>query len=491
MKPPQLNPKTSVKMMFMVSMFVRILDMTIVVVALPSISRDFHIESVSAGIVVLSYLFGLVIAIPAANWLGDRFGTKRVFVLGIAVFTIASALCGMSQNLPELVGFRLLQGLSGGVFGPVVMAMLVRTIPASERIKAARVMTIPIAVAPLVGSTLGGVLTDVLSWRWIFYINLPIGAAATAFALLFLVDDAHRKRNRFDILGFLTASSGLTLLMYALNESLTRGWGSRPVLITGICGALLLVLLVVVELRATHPLLDLRVFSNRIFRVSIGIILTITAYNAAYNFVFTLLYQNALGRSATQVGIDIAPAAIGAIAGAQVAVRMYQRLGARRHMLISLAASFIGLVLLGLIGRDTQQWFVWLMMFFMGAVGAIAFNAAQTTSFATMTPAQSGVASSVFSTAAQTGSAIGVSLVSSALVAMGTSTSSGAPNLTTYHVAFVIAGGLALIGFLIALKIRDSDAASTMKKKPEPAAEPVNVIGLDWRTGLRPQPVGA
>lgn len=460
MRRPRLNPRISVTAMFVVSMFVRMLDMTIVTVAMPAISRELHVDAVSAGVVVVSYLFGLVIAIPAASWLGDRFGAKPVFVAGLAGFTVASALCAVAANLPELVVFRLLQGLAGGVFGPVVMAMLMRTFPPEERINVSRVMTIPIAAAPLVGSVLGGLITDTLTWRWIFYLNLPIGVVATAFAWVFLPGGGERLRKRFDALGFVLAAGGLTLLMYALHQSLTDGWGSPLVLLTGIGGLLAVALLVIVELRTTHPLLDLRVFQHRIFSVSVGVILTITAYNAAYNFVFPLMYQNSFGHTALRVGVDIAPAALGAIIGAQVAVRMYHRLGPRRHLMVSLGASVLGLAAMALITVGTPNWVVWLMMLWTGAAGAIAYNAAQTTSFATLTPAQSGVASSLFSTATQFGAAVGVSLLSSSLAGLG-ATTAAAP----YRWGFLICAGVAFAGFAVALMIRDTDAANTVKKK--------------------------
>lgn len=471
MRPPRLNPKLSVSVMFTVSMFVRMLDMTIVTVALPAISRDYHVDTVSASAVVVSYLLGLVIGIPAASWCGDRWGTKRVFVMGLVVFTLASAACGVSQNLPALTVFRLLQGLSGGLFGPVVMAMLMRTFPPEERIKASRVMTIPIAAAPLIGSVLGGFIADSLSWRWIFYINLPIGVAATLFAVWFLDDDGQRARNPFDVLGFLYAAGGLTLLMYGLNKSVDDGWTSALVLGCVIGGAVLLGLLCFTELRAAHPLLDLRVFGNHIFRISSGIILMITAFNAAYNFVFPLLYQNVFDRSALRVGIDIGPAAVGAIAGAQVAVKMYHRLGPRRHLLVSLTASFVGLALMALIDGGTQRWLVWLIMLYTGAVSAIAYNAAQTMSFATLTPTQVGVASSLFSTATQTGAALGVSLLSTILAGLGTTTGSGAPDLSTYQLGFVVTSGLAIVALLLTLRVRDSEAAGTLA--PQPAKEAV------------------
>ena len=220
-----INPKVSVSVVFVAAMFMNIMDITIVNVALPSIGRQFHETTASLDSVAVGYLVSLAVFIPAAGWLGDRFGSKRVLLFAIAVFTGASALCGLAQSLPELVAFRVVQGVGGGMLTPVGMAMLFRTFPPEERVRASSILTVPTALAPAIGPVLGGLLVTDLSWRWVFFVNLPIGIVAFLFGLVFL--DEHRQPHpgRFDVPGFVLSGVGFALLMFGISDGPSRGLG--------------------------------------------------------------------------------------------------------------------------------------------------------------------------------------------------------------------------------------------------------------------------
>ena len=183
----RISQKVAVGTVFVAAMFMSIMDVTIVNVALPTIGRDFGVSATAVDSVSIAFLVSLAVFIPASGWLGDRFGGKRVMLTAIAVFTAASALCGMASSLGELVAFRILQGAGGGMLAPVGMAMLYRAFPPGERIRAAAILTVPTTLAPALGPVVGGLLVTDLSWRWVFYVNLPIGAAAFAFGAIFLV----------------------------------------------------------------------------------------------------------------------------------------------------------------------------------------------------------------------------------------------------------------------------------------------------------------
>src|SRR5256885_14320090 len=150
-------------------MFMNIMDSTIINVAVPTLARQFEVPVTSVGAVVVAYLVSLAVFIPASGWLGDRFGTKRILLFAVGLFTAASALCGLSTSLPALIGFRVLQGAAGGLLTPVGLAMLLRTFAQHERMQAARILIIPMVFAPALGPVLGGFLVDELSWRWIFF----------------------------------------------------------------------------------------------------------------------------------------------------------------------------------------------------------------------------------------------------------------------------------------------------------------------------------
>ncbi|HEX3947998.1 MAG TPA: MFS transporter, partial [Acidimicrobiales bacterium] len=162
-----IDQKVVVGVVYVVAMFTTILDSTVVNVALPSMARDFHVHTASIEWVVTGYLLSLAVFIPASGWIGDRVGTKRIFLLALLLFTVASALCGLASSLGELVAFRILQGVGGGMLMPVGTAMLYRAFPPAQRARANAILIVPTVVAPAAGPVLGGLLVDTLSWRWV------------------------------------------------------------------------------------------------------------------------------------------------------------------------------------------------------------------------------------------------------------------------------------------------------------------------------------
>jgi len=264
----RMSQKVAVGTVFVAAMFMSILDATIVNVALPTIGRDFGVSATAVDGIAIAFLVSLAITIPASGWLGDRYGGKRVLLAAIALFTAASALCGLASSLGELIVFRILQGAAGGMLAPVGMAMLYRVFPPDERIKAAAILTVPTTFAPALGPVLGGLFVTELSWRWVFYVNLPIGAAAFAFGAIFLRQSVQNEPGRFDLAGFLLSGFGLGLLMYGVSEGPDRGWDDALVLTTIAAGAVLLAAMVVVELRSRAPPQPRRAASAPVHRSS-------------------------------------------------------------------------------------------------------------------------------------------------------------------------------------------------------------------------------
>ena len=236
-----MNQKIAVGIVFVSAMFMNIMDITIVNVALPTIGRDFHIAPTAVDGVVIAYLVSLAVFIPASGWLGDRFGGKRVLLTAIVVFTIGSALCGVAQNMTELVVFRVIQGAGGGMMAPVGMAMLYRVFPPAERVRAASILTLGTTVAPAVGPVLGGFLVTNFSWRWVFFVNVPIGIVAVVFGALVLEKVDAIDAGRFDVPGFVLGGIGLGLLMYGISEGPLKGWSSTGVIASCVTGTALLV----------------------------------------------------------------------------------------------------------------------------------------------------------------------------------------------------------------------------------------------------------
>jgi len=469
----QIDPKISVSVVYVLAMFMAIMDITIVNVALPTIGREFSVPPAQVDVVVTSFLVSLAVFIPASGWLGDRLGTKRVLLSAITIFTVASALCGQAHSLTELVIFRILQGVGGGMLTPVGMAMLYRTFPPAERVRAARILIIPTACAPALGPVVGGLLVTQLSWRWVFYVNLPIGAAAVLFGLFFLHEHREPEPGRFDAAGFVLSGVGFASLMYAVSEGPAKGWASTQIIVSGLTGLVLTATLVWWELRTPEPLLDLRLLRDRLFRTtSLVIVFGMAAFLGSL-YLVALFFQYGLGKSALVSGLSTFPEAIGVMIGAQIAARVYAHLGPRRVIAAGLTGVAGVTALMSLADHGTTLWYMRVLLLLLGLCMAHVMVPSQAAAFATISPASTGRASGFFNATRQLASALGVAILTTVFAAAGIHAAGGATgsDLTGYHVAFLTASGIALLGVLAAFLIHDADAVGTMRTGKTSAGE--------------------
>ncbi len=464
-----INQRVAVSVVYVGALFMSIMDVTIVNVALPTIGRQFHASTTSADVVVIAYLVSLAVFIPASGWFGDRFGGKRTLLTAIAVFTVGSALCGIAGSLSQLVIFRVLQGVGGGMLTPVGMAMLYRTFPPQERVRLASILMIPTALAPATGPVLGGLLVTNLSWRWVFYVNLPIGAAAFIFGLIFVVEQREARPGRFDLPGFCLAGLGLGSLMYGVSEGPDLGWKSVAVARAIVVGVVLLTTMVVQELRTREPMVDLRLLGDRMFRAS-NLLVTVTMIGFfGVLYVVPLYYQDGRGLSALASGLSTFPEAIGVMIGAQIVTRvLYARIGPRRLMASGLAgiAAFTGLMVLN--GSGTSLWWMRVLMFGLGYSIPHVMVSMQAAAFSTIAPTSTGRASTLFNANRQLGGAIGVAILSTVISAVGPFkrvAGRTVANLTAYHAAFLTSSVIAFAAAVLALVVvKDIDAANTRSR---------------------------
>ena len=451
-----------VSVVFVACMFINIMDGTVVNVALPTLSRYFAVPIGSVSGVVTGYLVTLAVAMPVSGWIGDRFGARNTLLASIALFTVASALCGLATSLPELVVLRAVQGLGGGCLIPVGQAMITREFPPAERIRINRYLTVPTLLAPALGPVIGGALVTGLSWRWIFYVNLPVGVVALVIGALFMPGGSPHPPGRFDLPGFLLAGTGFPLFMYALSVGATAGWGSARVLATGVPGLALLAVFIVAELRVPEPMLALRIYANGLFRVTS---LQITFAGSAFIgtlFLAPLLLQNGLGFSALHAGLSTFTEALGGMTGIQVTARIYQRVGPRRLMVAGNCGAALVVGSMALAGPGTAFWLVPVLMFLTGCCFGFSMAPAQVANMANVSAAATGQASTLVNTLRQAGGAAGVALLGTVLAATG----AGPANLAGYRLAFAAAAGLMVIGGLCSVFVNDADAAATMAKPP-------------------------
>lgn len=457
------------------SMLLNSIDSTVVTVALPTLSREFDVEPASIETLVVGYLVSLAVFMPASGWLGDRFGYKRIFLLALLLFTGASALCGLAQSLDQLVLFRVIQGAGGGLLTPVGMAMLYRTFPPEERVSVGRILMFATIVGPVSGPVIGGYLIEHYSWRWIFYVNLPIGIAALTFGSLCLIDRKEPTAGSFDLPGFLLAGSGFALTMFALSEGPSRGWDSPTILVAGALGVAILSLFVWVELRVAEPMVKLRLLKNRLFQACVSVSVFTSAAFLGTLFVVPLYLQEARGASPLDSGLATFPEAIGVVVMSQLVARLYPRVGPRRLMMFGACWAAGIMILLSRFDGDTSLWLFRLTMFGLGGGMAYIFLSNQAASMATISRADTGRASMLFSVQRQIGSAVGVAILSTVMSAIGTteinSVGETVPNLNAYHGAFFAAACLALIAAFNARRVPDDDASATMIRRARSTKE--------------------
>ena len=250
-----------------------ILDTTVVNVAIPTLAKDFSTSLTTIQWVVTGYTLALATVIPITGWAADRFGTKRLYLLSIALFLAGSLLSGIAWSAESLIAFRILQGLGGGMLMPLGMTILTRAAGPGRVGRVMSIIGVPMLLAPIFGPILGGWLVDDVSWRWIFFINLPVAIAALTLAARVVPRDTPAPQHAFDSLGLVLVSPGLALLIYGLAESAGAGGvGSANVLVPALAGVVLLVLFVRHALRADEPLIDLRLFTNRTFAAASGML---------------------------------------------------------------------------------------------------------------------------------------------------------------------------------------------------------------------------
>ena len=488
MKAGQMNQKIAVSVVYVAAMFMSVMDTSIVNVALPSIGHDFHTVPTAVAGVSIAFSVSLAVFMPASGWLGDRFGGKRVLMAAIAVFTIASALCGIAASLTELVVFRVFQGVGGGMLAPIGAALLFRTFPPEERVRVSSIILVPTALAPALGPVIGGLLVTQATWRWVFYVNVPIGILAVIFGLLYVQHNVETEPGSFDRPGFLLSALGLGLFMYGLSEGPQLGWGTAQVLSCGTVGLALLAALVAVELRTAQPIVALRLLANRLFRPLTTVIMLLSVAFLGVLFAVTLYLQDGRGLSALDAGLSQFPSAIGVMAGSQLATRvLYWRLGPRRHLLIGIGGVAVFIAALALMGAHTNLWWARLLLFGLGLSMSQVLVPAQAAAFATISRADTGRASTLYQASRQVGAAIGVALLTTVIVIAGPIhhvNGHAVAHLAAYRVCFLVAAASALLGVFPALRVRDADAAQTMvdprKRKaampraPKPASAPSN-----------------
>ncbi|MFI0348869.1 DHA2 family efflux MFS transporter permease subunit [Actinomadura sp. 9N407] len=360
----------AVAMVVVLGAIMSILDVTVVNVALKHLTEDFNAPLSTIQWVATGYTLALATVIPVTGWASARFGTKRLYIISIILFVAGSALAGMAWSAESLIAFRVLQGLGGGMIMPAGMTILTQAAGPQRVGQVMSIVGIPMLLGPIMGPILGGWLVDDVSWRWIFYINVPIGAVALFLAFKILKKDKPRKAERLDVLGLLLLSPGLAMLIYGLATGAEKNDFTRPdVLVTAIGGGLLVIGFAVHALREgnTNPLIDLRLFKRRSVAAASGTMVLFACAFFGAMLILPLYYQTVRGESAFAAGLLLAPQGLGAMVTMPIGGKLTDKLGPGKVVLVGLA-----LVVLGVAGfasqltPDASYWTLGMALFVMG-----------------------------------------------------------------------------------------------------------------------------
>lgn len=428
--------------------FVVILDTTILNVVLPGIDRELD-GTVGIEWVVTGYLIAVGIAQLASGWLSDRFGKKFVFASSLGAFTVGSLMAALAPSMPTLVAFRVIQGIGGGAMMPVGLAMVYELFPPDRRGSALGIWGISALAAPALGPVAGGWIATNASWRWVFALNVPIGLLGVILARRLLRDVGTRRHRRLDWTALLLASSGLTLLLIAFDKTPEWGWSSPLSIGLACSGLLAAVLFVARELRSGEPLLDLGMFRERTFSITIILLWLMTIAQYARLVLIPIELQLVHGMTPFETGLLLAPAAASTAVGMILGGRLSDRIGARVPVSIGLTTIALALWLTGSIAPDTPPAHIMAYLILQGAGTGLALVPNTVIGMNALASHFISSATAVRAVNRQVAAAFGVSMLASLVTSrLGTLTGSVGVSIQTMQNAYNSAFRLAFAGIV-------------------------------------------
>jgi EmrB/QacA subfamily drug resistance transporter len=464
--------------------FMVVLDVTIVNVALPSIKVDLGFSQRTLQWVISAYTIVFGGTLLLGGRLADLLGRRRLFLVGLGLFTFGSLLCGVAWSEGALIAFRAAQGLGAALLAPAALSLLMTTFTEGhERNLALGIYGAAAGSGATVGVLLGGLLTSYLSWPWIFLVNVPVGVAAIALAPVLLGESRVALPHRhFDVAGAGSVTTGLMLLVYALTRAASDGWGAMTTLVLLAAALALLLTFVAVELRSSAPLLPLRIFRLRTLAAANATMAVVGAATFSQFFLLTLYMQDVLRYSAVQTGVAFTALALAAAVAANVTQVVVGRVGVRPTLTTGLLAYVVGVALLCRLPVDGQYVPDLFPAFLLGGVGlGLSFVSATIASLSGVGHSDAGVASGLVNTSRQIGGAIGLAAVSAVAAAStsayadshpGVAASSAAALDHGFQIGFYAIMGVLVVGVLIAATLVTPRSPSVgVEAKPDPQLE--------------------
>src|SRR5437588_1914422 len=438
-----------------------ILDTTIVNVALETLGRELHASIAEIQWVVTAYMLSLAAVIPVTGWAARRFGAKRVYILSLVLFTAGSALCGLATSSAELIGFRVIQGIGGGMILPIGQLMMADAAGPKRMGRVMSIVAVPAMLAPILGPTLGGLIVQNMSWRWIFYVNVPIGVIAVIAALRVLPTVKPGPVDRLDVRGLLLMATGLPLLTYGLAElGVTGGFSSPKVIVPIVVGVGLIAAFAVHALRVPKPLLDLRLYRRPTFSSASFAMFCLAAALFGGMILLPLYWQGIRFESVVATGLLTAPQGLGAAMIMPLAGKLTDRLGGGPLALFGVTLCTVATIPFALIGAHTSIAWLSVAMFIRGMGIGFGFMPTMAAAFASLERSELANATPQLNVLQRVGGSIGTAVLAVVLqrALTGTHTLAGAAG--GYGTAFWFSAGLTALAIVpCILLVRAEQAA--------------------------------
>ena len=457
------------------ALMMQTLDATVISNALPTMARSLHEDALTLNLAITSYLLASAVFLPISGWVADRFGAKLVFRAAMILFAVSSLLCGLSQSLPELIGARMLQGMAGAMMAPVGRLVVLRSVPKSELVGAMAYLTMPALLGPVLGPPIGGFIVTHWSWRWIFYINIPICIVGVSLITLFIPNIKEEAREPLDWRGFVLTGLGLAGMVYGF-ENVGRG-ALAPAIVAGLLigGAGFLGLYGWHARRHPYPLLDLSVFKLRSFVASNIGGLFLRMGMGATPFLLAMLLQMAFGLSALAAGLMTFTSAAGALVMRTSARPIINRLGFKRVLVVNTV--IVGLIFMGyaLFRADTPHSLIIITLLVGGFFRSLQFTAMQALTYADVPQEKMSRASSMAAMIQQLSQSLGIGFAAILIGALRARHHSAVMSAADVSPAFLAIGLLTLLGLFFYIPLPANIGAEVSGKRhigPRAAPEP-------------------
>lgn len=447
------------------AMLMQTLSATVIANALPAMSVTLHVDPVGLNTTITVYLLALAVFLPVSGWAADRFGAKRVFLVAIGLYAASCAACGFATNLPELLLARVSEGAAGALMGPVGRLVLLRTTPKHDLVRAMSVLTMPSMLGPVIGPPIGGFIVTYFSWRWIFFLNLPIAALGLVLVSRFIADIKEEDAGPLDWVGMILTGLGMAAVVYAF-ENLGRA--NLPALLTpGLmaAGLALLGLYAWHAARTPHAILDLGLFKIRTFFASVvgGAFMRMGV--GATPFLLAILLQVAFGLSALQAGLMTFASAAAALVMKTSVPPILARLGFRTTLSVNAVIVGLSFMTYALLTRSTPHWVIYAILLTGGFFRSLQFTALNGLAFADIDQPQMSRASTMSAMGQRLAQSIGIGLAATLLRLFQMHAHVRHVTASTVDPAFLVIGAIALFSALFFV-VLPADAGSELHGKP-------------------------